>query len=141
MFNFDVRCVSRKFTTYPRSPPIQKMITDVVYLSERLAGTVRFLTTVDVMLEEYNSCLPNNKWLGVKQVSIVLGWPLLLNRGFFLTYPENIVYDDILWIQRLYFLKFNLGGAKDTRSETKKTQELRLIAFEDTSLFRMKVSF
>ena len=86
------------------------MITDVVYLSERLAGTVRFLTTVDVMLEEYNSCLPNNKWLGVKQVSIVLGWPLLLNRGFFLTYPENIVYDDILWIQRLYFLKFNLGG-------------------------------
>ena len=91
-----MRCVSRKFTTCPWSPPIQKMITDVVYLSERLAGTVRFLTTVDVMLEEYNSCLPNNKWLGVKQVSIVLGWPLLLNRGFFLTYPENIVYDDIL---------------------------------------------
>ena len=31
MFNFDVRCVSRKFTSY--SPPIQKVITDVVYLT------------------------------------------------------------------------------------------------------------
>ena len=100
------------------------MITDVVYLSERLAGTVRFLTTVDVMLEEYNSCLPNNKWLGVKQVSIVLGWPLLLNRGFFLTYPENIVYDDILWIQRLYFLKFNLGGPRIQGQRPRKPKNL-----------------
>ena len=31
MFNFDVRCVSRKFTSY--SPPIPKVITDVVYLT------------------------------------------------------------------------------------------------------------
>ena len=31
MFNFDVRCVTRKFTSY--SPPIPKVITDVVYLT------------------------------------------------------------------------------------------------------------
>ena len=43
------------------SPPIQKVITDTVYLSVVLERTVRFLTTVDVVLEEYNSCLPNNK--------------------------------------------------------------------------------
>ena len=35
--------------------------------------TVRFLTTVDVVLEEYYNCLPNNKWLGVKYVLIVFG--------------------------------------------------------------------
>ena len=33
--------------------------------------TVRFLTTVDVVLEEYNNYLQNNKRLGVKHVSIV----------------------------------------------------------------------
>ena len=42
-------------------------------LSVVLERTVRFLTTVDVVLEEYNNCLPNNKWLGVKHVSIVFG--------------------------------------------------------------------
>ena len=31
MFNFDVGCVSRKFTSY--SPPIPKVITDAVYLT------------------------------------------------------------------------------------------------------------
>ena len=36
-----------------------------------LERTVRFLTTVDFVLEEYNNCMPNNKWLGVKHVSIV----------------------------------------------------------------------
>ena len=44
------------------SPPIQKMIADAVYLiSVVLTRTVRLLTTVDVVLEEYNDCLPNNK--------------------------------------------------------------------------------
>ena len=42
-------------------------------LSVMLERTVRFLTAVDVMLEEYNNCLPNDKWLGVKHVSIVFG--------------------------------------------------------------------
>ena len=41
------------------SPPIQKMITDAV-LSVVLERTVRFLTTVDVVLEEYNNYLLNN---------------------------------------------------------------------------------
>ena len=42
-------------------------------LSVVLERTVRFLTTIDAVLEEYNNCLPNNKWLGVKYVSIVSG--------------------------------------------------------------------
>ena len=33
-------------------------------VSELLERMVRFLTTVDVVLEEYNNCLPNKKWLG-----------------------------------------------------------------------------
>ena len=34
-------------------------------LSVVLERTVRLLTTVDVVLEEYINCLPNSKWLGV----------------------------------------------------------------------------
>ena len=34
-------------------------------LSIVLDRMVRFLPTVDVVLEEYNNCLPNNKLLGV----------------------------------------------------------------------------
>ena len=49
------------------------MITDSVYLSVVLEKTVTFLTTVDVVSEEYNNYLPNNKLLGVKHVSIVFG--------------------------------------------------------------------
>ena len=53
IFNFDVCCVSRKFSAW---------------------RTVRFLTIViDVVLEQYDNCLSINKWLGVKHVSIVLG--------------------------------------------------------------------
>ena len=37
------------------SPPIRFI------LSVLLEGTVRFLTKVDVVLEEYNNSLPNNK--------------------------------------------------------------------------------
>ena len=43
------------------SPPIQKMITDAVYLISSAWKNVRYLTTIDVMLEKYNNCLPNNK--------------------------------------------------------------------------------
>ena len=42
-------------------------------LSVVLERVVRFLTTVDVVLEDYNNCLQNNKWSGVKHVSIVFG--------------------------------------------------------------------
>ena len=69
MFNFDVPCVSSKFM----SPPIQKMINDVVYFISSAWEKDRFLTTVDVVLEEYNNYLPNNKWLGVIHVLIVFG--------------------------------------------------------------------
>ena len=40
---------------------IQKMITDAAHLSVVYERIVRFLTTVDVVLEEYDNCLPNNK--------------------------------------------------------------------------------
>ena len=43
-------------------------------LSGVVERTVRFLTTVDVVLGKYNNCMPNNKWFGVKHVSIVFGW-------------------------------------------------------------------
>ena len=42
------------------------MITDVVLIngSAALKRTVRFVAIVDVVLEEYNSCLPNkNDWV------------------------------------------------------------------------------
>ena len=42
-------------------------------LSVVLERRVRFLTTDDVVLEECNNCLPNNKWLGFKYVSTVFG--------------------------------------------------------------------
>ena len=46
------------------SPPIQKMITDTVYLSVVLERTVRFLTAVDVVLEEYIVfCHIANDWV------------------------------------------------------------------------------
>ena len=57
--------------SHVNSPPIQKMITDAVYLISSAWEKVRFLTTVDVVLWEYNNCQPNNKWLDVKHVLIV----------------------------------------------------------------------
>ena len=42
-------------------------------LSVVLERTVTFVATVDVVLEEYNSCQPNNKLLGVKHDLIVFG--------------------------------------------------------------------
>ena len=51
----------------------QKWLLMWFILSVVLERMVRFLSTVDAMLEEYNKCLPNNKWLGVKHISIVLG--------------------------------------------------------------------
>ena len=35
--------------------------------------TVRYAATVDVVLEDYNGCLQNNKKLSVKHVLIVFG--------------------------------------------------------------------
>ena len=54
-------------------PLIPKKITMRFILSVVLKRTVRFVATVDVVLEEINNCLPNNKWFGVKHVLIVFG--------------------------------------------------------------------
>ena len=43
-----------------------------------LETAVRLLTTVGVVLEEYNNCLTKNKWLGIKHVSMVFGKPMLI---------------------------------------------------------------
>ena len=51
------------------SSPIQKPINYAVDLSVVLERTIGFLATVDIVLEEYDSCLRNNKLLGVKHVS------------------------------------------------------------------------
>ena len=55
------------------SLPIPKMITDAVCVISSAWETVRFLTTVDVVLEKYDNCLPNNRWLCVNHVLIVFG--------------------------------------------------------------------
>ena len=46
-------------------------------LLEVLEKTVRFLTTVDVVLEECKKRLPNNKWVSAKHVSIVFAQTLV----------------------------------------------------------------
>ena len=53
-------------STYPK-----KLLLIWFILSVVLGKTVRFLTIVDFVLEEYNNWLPNNKCLGVKHVSII----------------------------------------------------------------------
>ena len=62
-FNVDVCCISRKFaihihvSTYPKNDwVLMRFILSVV-----LERTVRFLTTVHVVLEEFNNCLSNKK--------------------------------------------------------------------------------
>ena len=57
IFNFDVRCVPRKLMF----SPIQKLLLMRFILSVVLERKVKFLTKVDVVLEEYNNCLSNNK--------------------------------------------------------------------------------
>ena len=49
------------------------MITDAVYYISSAWENGYIPTTVGAVLEEYNHCLPNNKWLGVKNVLIVFG--------------------------------------------------------------------
>ena len=72
-FNFDVRCVSRKFNTYSCLYLSQKCLLMRFILSVVLERTVRFLPTVDVTLEQYNNCLWDNIWLSIKNVLIVFG--------------------------------------------------------------------
>ena len=65
IFNFDVSCVSRKFTAYQCLHVSKKWLLMQFILSVVLERMLRFLTTVDLVLEGYNNCLPNSKWLGV----------------------------------------------------------------------------
>ena len=55
-------------------PPFPKMLLMITkILSVVLERTVRFVTTVDSVLEKYNNYLPNNKWLCVKLASTLVG--------------------------------------------------------------------
>ena len=55
-------------------PPFPKMLLMITkILSVVLERPVRFVTTVDSVLEKYNNYLPNNKWLCVKLASTVFG--------------------------------------------------------------------
>ena len=72
MFNFDVRYVSCKFTIYLCLHLSQKWLLMRFVLSAVLERTYRFVANTEVVLEEYSRCLSNNKWLGVKHVSIVI---------------------------------------------------------------------
>ena len=62
-FNFNVRCVSRKFTTYSCIHLSKKWLLMRFILSVVLERTVRLLALViDAVLEEYNNFLSINKW-------------------------------------------------------------------------------
>ena len=53
-----------KFYYISMTPPLQKMIPDAIDLSVVLERTVRFLTAVDVVLEEYIVVwLTTNDWV------------------------------------------------------------------------------
>ena len=71
IFSFNASCVSRKFTSYSCLHPSRKWLLMRFILSVVFDRTVRFLTTDDVVVEEYNNCPTNNKWLDIKHVSIV----------------------------------------------------------------------
>ena len=72
IFNSDVRCVSRKFTTYSCLQLSQNWLLMRFILSVVVERAVRFVATVDVVLEEYNSCLPINKWSDIKVARVVI---------------------------------------------------------------------
>ena len=61
IFDFDFRCVSRKFTAYLCLHLSKERLLMQFTLSEVLGRTIRFLTTVHVVLEEYNNYMSNNK--------------------------------------------------------------------------------
>ena len=61
IFDFDVRCVSRKFTAYSCLHLSKKRLLIRFILAVVLKRTVGFITTVDLVLEEYINCLPNSK--------------------------------------------------------------------------------
>ena len=67
-----------------------------------LERTVKFQTTVDVVLEEYSNCLPNNKWSGVTcfdsiwvNVCYVKGALLIISST-----SNNTVCSSSKWLQK-----------------------------------------
>ena len=64
-----------------------------------LERKVIFAATVDVVLEDYNSCLPNNKQLGVKHVSIVFGYTYVKGALLMISSTwNNIVCSSSKWL-------------------------------------------
>ena len=62
----------------------------------------RFVTTVDVLLEEYKNCLPNNKWLGVKHVLIVFGQTYVKGALLMISSTSNnTVRSSSKWLQKI----------------------------------------
>ena len=61
IFNFNLRCFPHKFSIYSCLHLSQKRLLMRFILSAVLQRTVRFLTTVHVVLGEYINCLPYNK--------------------------------------------------------------------------------
>ena len=115
---FDVRCVSRKFTTNLCLHLVsRKWLLMRFILSVMLERMVRFLTTVYVVLHEYSNCLPNNKWLGVKQVSIVFG--LTYVKGALLmiiSTSNNTVCSSSEWLQRKEMIGKKRGAPPESAS-------------------------
>ena len=62
----------------------------------------RFVTTVDVLLEEYKNYLPNNKWLGVKHVLIVFGQTYVKGALLMISSTSNnTVRSSSKWLQKI----------------------------------------
>ena len=67
-----------------------------------LERTVKFVAAIDVVLEEYNSSLPNNRWLGVKHVSIVFGWTHVKSALLMIiSTSNNTVSGTSKWLQKI----------------------------------------
>ena len=106
-------------------------------LSVVLERTVRFLTTVDVVLEEYNNCLPNNKWLSVKHVSIVFGQTYVNGALLMIiSTSNNTVCSSSKWLQKKkhkkkqVIAKKNGAGAPRAASEFVSAFSERLVCIK-----------
>ena len=76
-------------------------------LSILFERTVRFVATVNVVLEGYNSCLPNNKWLGDKHVSLVFGYTNFKGALLMISSTlNNTISSSAKWLQNPPALRF-----------------------------------
>ena len=116
IFNFDVCCVSRKFTTYSCLHLSKKLLLMRFILSVVLERTVTFLTTVDVVLEEYNNYLPNNKWLGFKHISIVFRYTYIKGALLMISSTSNNTFcSSSKWFKKNKWLQ-KIGESRAPRT-------------------------